>query len=64
MTNYEINALLYGTNSIFHNDGLSIYLLTGHYIDRHEMNFFQTDFEKVKLNSIEEKIEFLVKGRC
>jgi hypothetical protein len=66
MTNYEINALLYGTNSIFHNDGLSIYLLTGKYIDRHEMNFVHTDFEKVKLNSIEEKIEFLpdeFKGR-
>ena len=59
MTNYEINSLLFGTNSIFHNEGLSIYLLTGKYIERHEMNFVQTDFEKVKLNSIEDKLEYL-----
>ena len=59
MTTYEINSLLFGTNSIFHNDGLSIYLLTGKYIERHEMNFVQTDFEKVKLNSIEDKLEYL-----
>ena len=59
MTTYEINSLLLGTNSIFHNDGLSIYLLTGKYIERHEMNFVQTDFEKVKLNSIEDKLEYL-----
>jgi hypothetical protein len=59
MTNYEINTLLFGTNSIFHNDGLSIYLLTGKYITRHEMIFLHSDFEKIKLNSIEDKLEYL-----
>lgn len=56
MTDYEINFLLYGTNSIFHNAGLSIYTLTGDYIDKHNIEFKQAEFEKVSLSKLENRL--------
>ncbi len=56
MTNYEINFLLYGTNSIFHNAGLSIYALSGNYINKHKIEFKQEDFENVSLSKLENRL--------
>lgn len=52
--NYIINYFLYGTNSIFHNHGLSIYTIKTKFIDKHGLTFVKEDFENVKLTSIEE----------
>lgn len=56
LTQIETNFLLFGTSSIFHNDGLSIYQLGGKYLDRHSMAFIKEDFEQVKLTKIEDRL--------
>lgn len=58
LSEYEINFILFGTNSIFHNAGLSIYSLTGEYINRHKMQFVKDDFEQIKLCSFEDRLQF------
>lgn len=58
LNDYEINFILFGTNSIFHNAGLSIYSLTGEYVDRHKMTFLKEDFEQIKLCSLEDRLAF------
>lgn len=56
LTQIETNFLLFGTSSIFHNDGLSIYQLGGKYLDRHSITFIKEDFEQVKLTKIEDRL--------
>ena len=56
LTQIETNFLMFGTSSIFHNDGLSIYQLGGKYLDRHSITFIKEDFEQVKLTKIEDRL--------
>jgi len=56
LTQIETNFLLFGSSSIFHNDGLSIYQLGGKYLDRHKITFIKEDFEQVTLTKIEDRI--------
>ena len=53
-TQYLINYFLFNTNSIFHNEGLSIYTIKTKFIDKHSLNFIREDFENIKLTTIEE----------
>jgi hypothetical protein len=60
MTEYELNYLLWGTTSIFHNTGLSIYQLQGDYIPRHSLEFLplSPNFEKAHLTAFEDRLQF------
>ena len=59
MTDYEINFLLFGTTSIFHNNGLSIYLLNENLTDRHSMTMIKRQSELVSLDYVEPKLQRL-----
>ena len=52
----ELKFLLFGSNSIFHNEGLCIYGMTSE-LKTHPLTFLKNDFESIKLTKIEDRIK-------
>lgn len=59
MNIYQIKSLLFGTNSIFHNPGLSIYRYSPKRIQVHQLNMKDNSpaLEQVRLTSIEDYLK-------
>ena len=64
LTNYEVNFLLFGTPTIFHNRGLSIYSLKENLVKKHNLEFLNelTNLEKVFVPSIEDRLSIASKN--